>query len=244
MVAVLTLTTALVGAILGSIYQITAKPIALASAQAQEEAIRQVTPAFDNNPIAESDTIHADGMPIVIYPAKQGNENVGAAVKVTTMNGFNGEIVVMVGFEHDGTIREYRVLSHGETPGLGAKMEQWFRTDKNQQNIVGKNPANTNLKVTKDGGDIDGITASTITSRAFLQTIQIAYNAYMQQPVDGISGSSTATDAVSGSTATDADSGSSTSTDAVSGSTATTDATSGSTGHSTTDNQREEAKDE
>lgn len=191
MIVVLTLITALVGAILGGVYQLTAEPIALANAKAQQEAIREVAPQFDNDPIAESDTISSNGLEIVIFPARMGSETTGAAVKAPTKNGFNGEIVVMVGFEKDGTIREYRVLSHAETPGLGAKMDEWFRTDKNHQSILGKNPATANLTVTKDGGEVDAITASTITSRAFLQAIQTAYAAYMQQSVDGITGSTT-----------------------------------------------------
>ena len=193
MVIVLTVITATVGAIMGSVYKITAEPIAQANAKAQEEAIREVAPTFDNNPIAESDTIHSNEGDIVIFPATLQGTLVGAAVKTGSRNGFGGEIAIIVGFESDGTIRDYRVLSHSETPGLGAKMEQWFRTDKNRQNILGKNPQNTNMTVSKDGGEVDAITASTITSRAFLEAVQRAYTAYTEQEVDGISGSSTKT---------------------------------------------------
>ena len=193
MVVVLTTITATVGAILGGVYKLTEAPIAQASARAQEEAIRVVAPDFDNNPIAESDTINSNGQEIVIYPATKNGTPVGAAVKASSRNGFNGEITIIVGFEQDGTIRQYRVLSHGETPGLGAKMEQWFRTDKNRQSILGKHPEKTNLTVSKDGGDIDAITASTITSRAFLEAVSNAYNAYMNKPIDAMSGSSTRT---------------------------------------------------
>ncbi|MBQ2980290.1 MAG: RnfABCDGE type electron transport complex subunit G [Bacteroidaceae bacterium] len=189
MVLVLTIITALVGAILGSVYKLTEAPISQANAKAQEEAIRYVAPDFDNNPIAESDTITVEGQHIIIYPALKDGKNVGAAVKASTNNGFNGEIVVIAGFEVDGTIRQYRVLSHSETPGLGAKMEQWFRTDKNNQSILGRNPETCNLTVSKDGGDIDAITASTITSRAFLQVISTAYQAYMKRPLDALSSS-------------------------------------------------------
>ena len=70
-------------------------------------------------------------------------------------------------------------MQHNETPGLGSKMEEWFRTDKNNQNIIGRSLANGNLNVTKDGGDVDAITASTITSRAFLESINRAYSAYI-----------------------------------------------------------------
>jgi electron transport complex protein RnfG len=41
---------------------------------------------------------------------------------------------------------------------------------------VGKNPGKVNFTVSKDGGDIDAITASTITSRAFLLAIKNAYD--------------------------------------------------------------------
>lgn len=193
MVIVLTIITASVGAILGYVYKITATPIAQAGAKAQEEAIRQVAPHFDNNPIAESDTIKTDNGNIVIYPASLQGNPTGAAVKAHSRNGFNGEIEIIVGLEQDGTIRDYRVLSHAETPGLGAKMEQWFRTDKNKQSIIGKNPGHTDMTVTKDGGDIDAITASTITSRAFLEAVRNAYTAYTQGNIDGISGTTATT---------------------------------------------------
>ena len=190
MILVLTLITALVGAILGSVYKITEGPIAAAAAKAQEEAIREVAPAFDNNPIAESDTIETNAAPIIVYPARMQGKWVGAAVKATTPNGFNGNITVIVGFEADGTIRQYRVLSHSETPGLGAKMEEWFRGENDRQSIIGKHPDKIDFSVSKDGGDIDAITASTITSRAFLQVVEMAHSAYMQEPIDALSGSS------------------------------------------------------
>ncbi len=193
MVIVLTIITASVGAILGAVYKITADPIAQAGAKAQEEAIRQVAPHFDNNPIAESDTITTENGNIVIYPASLQGIPTGAAVKAGSRNGFNGVIEIIVGFEQDGTIRDYRVLNHGETPGLGAKMEQWFRTDRNSQNIIGKNPGLTDMTVSKDGGQIDAITASTITSRAFLEAVRRAYTTYIQGNIDGISGSTTVT---------------------------------------------------
>ena len=193
MVVVLTIITATVGAILGGIYKLTEEPIAQASARAQEEAIRVVAPDFDNNPIAESDTIDSNGQLFIVYPASKAGVPVGAAVKASSRNGFNGEIVIIVGFEQDGTIRQYQVLSHGETPGLGAKMSEWFRTDKNNQSILGKHPEHTNLTVSKDGGDIDAITASTITSRAFLEAVYNAYKAYMDHPIDALSGSTTCT---------------------------------------------------
>ena len=85
-----------------------------------------------------------------------------------------------MGFEADGTIRDYQILKHQETPGLGAKMGEWFKTEKNNQSIIGKSPENNNMQVKKEGGDIDAITAATITSRAFLAAVRTAYAAYCE----------------------------------------------------------------
>ena len=100
---------------------------------------------------------------------KQGNL-LGKAV-VTTENGFGGPLKVLVGFNTDGDILGYTVLEHAETPGLGAKAGEWF-----QDKIIGMNPGTNNFTVSKDGGEVDAITASTITSRAFLRAIQNAYD--------------------------------------------------------------------
>ena len=99
----------------------------------------------------------------------------GTAVQSTDPNGFGGNLKVLVGFNAAGDILGYTVLEHAETPGLGAKAGDWFQ--KGQPGcIVGLNPAKSNLTVSKDGGDIDAITASTITSRSFLRAVQQAYN--------------------------------------------------------------------
>ncbi len=97
----------------------------------------------------------------------------GAAVK-TSEGGFGGKIDMMVGFLADGTIKGTSVLSHAETPGLGANM-----TGKFKDQFVDKNPNNFKLIVKKDGGDVDAITAATITSRAFSKAVDKAYQAFM-----------------------------------------------------------------
>jgi electron transport complex protein RnfG len=96
--------------------------------------------------------------------------------------GFGGELKVLVGFDHDGNILGYTLLEHQETPGLGAKADLWFQKGQ-KGDIIGKNPAD-GLIVKKDGGQIDAITASTITSRAFLLAVTNAYNAYKGNSAD------------------------------------------------------------
>ena len=169
---------------MGYTYQLTEEPIARAAKASREKAIQQVIPAYDNSPIDEqlTYTVHNEygETTATIYPAKKGGELAGAAVECSNNTGYGGEIRIIVGFEADGTIKDFRVLKHQETPGLGAKMGDWFRTDKNKQNIIGKSPETTNFHVTKDSGDIDAITAATITSRAFLAAVRTAYAAYTE----------------------------------------------------------------
>ncbi|MDL2255170.1 RnfABCDGE type electron transport complex subunit G [Parabacteroides sp. OttesenSCG-928-G06] len=176
----LTLICVFAGAVLATVNMYTAAPIALSKAAALESAIKEVVPAYDNNPLEDAyNAVTADGDSLTIYPALKEGKQVGVAVRSNSMNGFSGEIQVIVGFDAAGTILNYSVLQHAETPGLGSKMQEWFRMDKNNQSVIGRSLASGNLKVSKDGGDVDAITASTITSRAFLHTINRAYSAYV-----------------------------------------------------------------
>jgi electron transport complex protein RnfG len=104
---------------------------------------------------------------------------VGIAIKTYTKKGFSGFISIMAGIDKSGNFSGYEILEHAETPGLGSKMGVWFNnTEKPKQNIIGKSPKTSKFQVSKDGGDIDAITASTITSRAFLEALVRAYTAY------------------------------------------------------------------
>ena len=155
MVLVLTIICIIVGTILGGVYKLTEAPIAKAEKAKQEKAIKDVAPDFDNDPIAEQYTheLYAgtnENMILTIFPAKKNGILVGAAVESLTRKGFGGEISIMVGFNADGSIRNYQVLKHAETPGLGSKMQEWFRTDKNHQSILGLNPGKGEMKVSKD----------------------------------------------------------------------------------------------
>lgn len=167
------------GAALATVNMYTTGPIAASKAAALQNAIQQVTPEFDNNPTKDqykSATFEGDSL--VVFPAKKDGKLVGVAVESFTKKGFSGEIKVIVGFDKEGKLLNYSVLQHTETPGLGSKMEQWFRTEKNKQCVIGRNLSEGNLTVTKDGGNVDAITAATISSRAFLDAINRAYSAY------------------------------------------------------------------
>ena len=173
--------TVLAGGLLGWIYSITKDPIEKQALAQQQAAIAEVAPPFNNSPEEEKWSTEIDGLTFTVYPARENGKLTGAAVKGMSMNGFAGEIIVMCGFMTDGTIKDYRVLQQAETPGLGTKMETWFRAPAGARSVIGKNPSTTSFYITKDsGGEIDGITAATISSRAFLATFRNAFRAYQE----------------------------------------------------------------
>ena len=177
MVLVLTGVAIIMGGILAWVNHITSGPISQQKQLALEAGIKTVMQSNDLR-VDNTDTIpSADGKGIyIIY-----NNEKGAAVQSSVM-GFGGELKVLVGFDHDGNILGYTLLEHQETPGLGAKADLWFQKGQ-KGDIIGKNPAD-GLIVKKDGGQIDAITASTITSRAFLLAVTNAYNAYKGNSAD------------------------------------------------------------
>ena len=193
MVLVLTGVAVVMGAILAYVNHLTEGPIAQQKEKALADGIKAVM-VCDNLVVAKTDEVKqndAKGKEMVytIYQVKDAQgKDLGAAVESTTM-GFGGDLKVLVGFDPEGKILGYTLLEHAETPGLGAKADKWFQQGE-KGDIIGKSPAEP-LTVSKDGGQVDAITASTITSRAFLLAVNNAYNAYKATP---------ATDAETGAT--------------------------------------------
>jgi len=173
MVLSLTLISLGASACLGYVYQVTKTPIELSILNKKLTAIKQVVPDFNNDPNAEMYKLPTgEGDSLEVYPARKDSVLVGYAINTYTKNGFSGNIFLMAGFKTDGTIVNITVLDQKETPGLGTKMtEPGFKDQFND-----KNPAQYNLKVKKDGGPVDAITAATISSRAFCDAVQRAYN--------------------------------------------------------------------
>ena len=170
MVMVLGLTCLLCSAVLGGAYALTKEPIDAAAKAKTDKAIGAVLPAFDST---TEESVDVDGVTYNYYKAVQGDRTVGYAV-ISTVGGFGGPLTLMVGVTPEGVVYNTSVLSHTETPGLGAKcntdakfMAQW----------EGFDPSAKILSVKKDGGDVDAITASTITSRAYTEAVKNAVNA-------------------------------------------------------------------
>ena len=189
MVAVLVVVALIMAGLLAIVNHVTETPIRLQAEKALADGIKTVL-GSDNLKVTANDTIRKDidgkEQVFVVHKASDASgKELGAAVESTTM-GFGGDLKVLVGFNPAGEILGYTLLAHAETPGLGAKADKWFQKD-GKASIIGLNPATT-LSVTKDGGQVDAITASTITSRAFLKAVNQAYEVYVKQNTDAKSG--------------------------------------------------------
>ncbi len=179
MVVTLFVVTLVAAGALGFVNDMTKEAIEAAKLKAKLSAIESVLPEFQEIKGEYKVATKPGQDSLEVYPAYNGNDLVGLAVKTFTNSGFSGYIAIMAGIGADGNFTGFEVLEHAETPGLGSKMDVWFSNiDKPKQNIIGKNPTSTKFLVTKDGGDIDAITASTITSRAFLEALTQAYETY------------------------------------------------------------------
>jgi len=161
---------------LGYVYQWTKEPIAKAQMAKQLKAIESVVKGYDNNPVLETYNVATpDGKDsLEFFPAKKGGELIGVAIKTKSSKGYSGVIWIMVGFNLTGEIQNIFVIDHKETPGLGSKMT----TPSFVNQFLNKNPEQMKLKVKKDGGDVDAITGATISSRAYSEAIQLAFDTF------------------------------------------------------------------
>lgn len=170
MFLVLTLISVIAGAGLAAVYNVTKEPIEQANLKKQQEAIKNVLP---EGAVVGEEVMVGENR---VFPATLDGAFGGMAIEVNT-NGFGGNVKLMIGFDASGALVDYSVLEMAETPGLGSKMEDWFRT---KGDIRGALVSDGEVKVSKDGGKYDAITAATISSRAFMVGVNSAMATYTE----------------------------------------------------------------
>lgn len=150
------------------VYNMTKEPIQKAQEQKVVDALRGVLPDFE----AVAEMEEREG----VYVATSGEEVVGYAIEATSPNGFNGNVSLMVGYLADGIIYNIAVLAQAETPGLGDNM----KTSDNSlvRSFRGKKAEDLTMTVGKDGGDVDALTAATISSRAYAEAVALSYEVF------------------------------------------------------------------
>ena len=178
----LSIVTVVAASALAAVYGITKDPIDQSKLNKKNNAIKLVQPGFDTQkgvikevkvlPEGESDSL-------TVYISEWDNAFFGAAVETYTNMAFSGRFEIMVGFDKEGKIMGTEVLKANETPGLGDKIDK--KKDANfSAQFLKKNPTEFNMKVKKDGGDVDAITAATISSRAYCDALTRAHSAFLK----------------------------------------------------------------
>lgn len=165
-VLVLTLTGLCSAMLLFATNRLTEGPIRKAVEREKVEALRQIFP-FEFSDSDINRVSDKDGRNFFEVKGDDGQLR-GVAVEVSGNKGYSGEIKVLLAVSSAGEIYDYSVLAHLETPGLGNKIEEpGFRGQ-----FKGKTLSGFKWKVKKDGGDVDSITAATISSRAIAEILE------------------------------------------------------------------------
>jgi electron transport complex protein RnfG len=169
MILSLTMISMGMSAALGFVYLQTKGPIAAAEKAKKEAAIREVIPSFDS--VSTLKVGIGAGDTLAMTRGYKGGQLIGTAIETYSTKGFSGMIRFVVGVLPDGSINAFGGFNHKETPGLGTKMAE----PKFKDQFIGKSPESFKIKVKKDGGDVDAISAATISSRAFCDGLEKAY---------------------------------------------------------------------
>jgi len=174
MVVVLTVISVAAGYLLAMTNKITRAPIASARLAEKLDAMKKVLPDYDNDPVANTCVVQADGKQWTFYVARKQGAFAGAAFEAASDQGYSGTIRILAGVLPDNSIKGLEVVEQAETPGLGSKITECAFRDQ----FPGKSLAGTRWTVKKDGGDIDAITGATISPRAVLAALKTGLAVY------------------------------------------------------------------
>jgi electron transport complex protein RnfG len=167
LILTLTVICAVAGVLLAMTYAVTLKPVREARTAERLAALSTVLPEYDNNPDTAVCDVEQDGIPWRFHVARNHGVYAGTAFETRSVKGYGGDIVLMVGVDADGKVHGIEILEQKETPGLGAKIKD----DAFKQGFAGRPVKRTAWRVRKDQGDIDQITAATISSRAVVEAV-------------------------------------------------------------------------
>ncbi|MFT6791131.1 MAG: electron transport complex protein RnfG [Cellvibrionaceae bacterium] len=168
--------------LLSATYQGTKDTIAEAERRAAEKALLEIIPAsrIDNNLLLDTLKIPefaAEQLGLSaeeeIHIARKNGEIIAVIVPAIAPDGYSGDVKMIVGVNANGSIAGVRVLTHGETPGLGDKIDlkksDWITSFKGKSL---ERPSPELWKVKKDGGAFDQFTGATITPRAVVKQVR------------------------------------------------------------------------
>ena len=160
--------TAVTGLILGLVENVTSKAILQAEIAARNEAFRLVMPAgktFDEHELKPDDFVTG------VVKASDESGVTGWCLSVSS-KGYGGLVGFVVGITKDGTVKAINILSHSETPGLGAKStEPEFYGQFNDRSAL---PLKVVKGTASNPDEIAAISGATITSNAVTDEVNAA----------------------------------------------------------------------
>lgn len=170
---ILLLIAGVCGLILGSVNQVTAEPIAIQAKKTIDEANKEILPSAST--FEDKEDVELDEGILSLAEGKDGSEVKGYTIKVAP-KGYGGAIEMMVGISTEGKLSGIKVLTHGETPGLGANatnpdFSDQYKDKPTEELSVVKGTAS------KDN-EVSAITGATITSKAVTSGVNKAIEFY------------------------------------------------------------------
>lgn len=172
------LVTALAGVILGFVEWGTRDAILRTRAQARAEAFQNVLPEadlFENVDLAAGADTGAAINVTSVEKATKGDELVGYCLSVTS-KGYGGAVNLVVGMTKAGAVNAIRILTHSETPGLGARSTEpaFYEQFNNRETL----PLQVVKGVANGANQISAISGATITSNAVTDGVNAAVAYY------------------------------------------------------------------
>ena len=155
---------------LAVVNSLTCDRIKQVAAKKKMRAIAEVLPDTGSAPETVVIADPATGTSNTFYVVRKGDAFASAALETSSPNGYGGDIRLMVGINMRREVQAIAILDQKETPGLGAKIA----TADFKAIYAGLPIDTTHWKVKKDGGDLDAITAATISSRAVAEAVASA----------------------------------------------------------------------
>jgi len=174
---ILLLITSISAVVLGLTNSITEEKIEDAENLVSEEARKAVLPGaekFVKEDSTEINEIVKDNSGVLeVYKGMNSNDELlGYAIK-TSSSGYGGDVEVITGISNDGIITGMNVVSHQETPGLGANA-----TGEEFQSQFKEIPTEKDITVVKsepqNEDEVQALTGATITSNAVVKGVNSA----------------------------------------------------------------------
>jgi len=145
----------------------------------QEPSIKAVLSDYDNDPVKERIKLAVgedeEGNPIeiVVFPAKKGGATQAIAYSAAA-KGYHDLIEVMVGVGPEGKLTGISIMTHTETPGLGARIVEPEFTDQ----FAGLDLDTT--KLSAEGGKVDTLSGATFSTVGVITAVGAALEQFPQ----------------------------------------------------------------